>query len=74
MYDVTLAFILFQIMYIKQEVWVFRKSKPSRNYCFEIAKQIAALKFQKDVLSGELRVTKIDNVQINNLRQHLFIS
>ena len=39
--------IRFQINYIVQEVWVFRKSKPSRKYCFEFAKQIAALKFQR---------------------------
>ena len=29
----------------------------SEVYCLEIAKQIAALKFQKSVLSGELRMT-----------------
>ena len=55
--DVTLAFILFQIIYIVQESWVLRKGKPSRKYCLEIVKQIAALKFQKLVLSGELRMT-----------------
>ena len=32
---------------------MFRKSKPSRKYCMEIPKQIAALKFQKFVLSGK---------------------
>ena len=35
--DVPLAFILFQLIYIVQEAWVFRKSKPNRKYCFEIA-------------------------------------
>ena len=56
MCDVTLAFILSQIIYIVQESWVFRKSKPSLQYCLEIANQIAALKFKKIVLSWELRM------------------
>ena len=57
MCDITLAFILFQIIYIVQEAWVFRKSKLSLQYCLKIANQIAALKFKKIVLSGELRMT-----------------
>ena len=46
-----------QIIYILQEAWVFRKSKQSPKYCSEIAKQIAPKKFQKFVVSGELRMS-----------------
>ena len=55
-FDVPLAFILFCIIYIVQEALVSGKSKPSRKYCFEIAEQIAALKFPNFVLNAELRV------------------
>ena len=46
-------------LYCARSLSVKFKSKPSRKYCLEIAKQIAALKFQKFVISGELRMTKI---------------
>ena len=41
----------FQIIYIVHDVSVFEKGKPNQKYCLEIVKQIAALKFQKCVLS-----------------------
>ena len=58
-FDVTLAFILFRIIYIVQEAWVCGNIKTSRKYRLEIGKQIAALKFQIFVLSAELRMALI---------------
>ena len=36
---------------------MFRERKPSRKFCLEIGKQVAALKFKKIVLNAELRMT-----------------
>ena len=57
MFDVTVVFIHFQLIYIVQKAWVFRKSKPSWKYCFEITKQSATLKLKKIVLGRELWMT-----------------
>ena len=44
-HDVTVAFMLFLIIYITQAALKLAKSKLSRQCCLEILKQKAALKF-----------------------------
>ena len=64
------GFILFQIIYIAQEAWVFRKSKPSWKYCLEIANQFATLKFKKFILISHWRTE--DDVTL--IWKHLTVS
>ena len=54
-FEVTMAFILFRIIYIARAASKSGESKPSR--CLEISKQNAVLKFLKFALNAELRMT-----------------
>ena len=54
-FEATLTLMLFRIIYIALVALKFGKSKPSRQLCLEIGKQIAALKFQKVVINASNR-------------------
>ena len=69
-FGVTMAFILFSIIYITRATSKIGESKPSCQYCLETIKQNAAIKFLKFVLNAEHDanlVTKLNRAKSNTL-------
>ena len=56
-FDVTLAFMLFHIIYTALAALTFGNNKTSRQYCLDICKENAVFLFQNFFLDGELRMT-----------------
>ena len=56
-FDVTFVLMLFRIIYAGRAALAFGNNKTSRQYCLEIYKEIAVLKFQKFIFDEKLWMT-----------------